>query len=231
MDTPALAILVAAGRGERMGAGRPKAFLALAGEPMLLRAARAFDAAPGVGAIVVVVPGPELEGARGLLGAVRKLSAVVVGGERRQDSVLAGLEQAPDGFRGVVLVHDAARPLVEVAMIDAVASAAAATGAALPVLPVADTLKRVSGGRVLGTLDRSELAAAQTPQGFRFELLVRAYEQAFRDGVTLTDEAMAVERLGQPVAAVTGSAVNRKLTTPEDLAWAEAFLAAVGARP
>ena len=220
-----LAILVAAGRGERMGAGRPKAFLELAGQALVLRSARVFDAAPSVTGIVAVVPEAEVAAARDLLAPVRKLRSVVPGGERRQDSVLAGLEQAPDGFDGVVLVHDAARPLVDVALVEAVAREAAATGAALPLLPVVDTVKRVRDGLVVETLDREELGAAQTPQGFRFPLLVEAYEAAFRDGLTVTDEAMAVERLGAPVRAVPGSPLNRKITTPEDLAWAEGVLA------
>jgi 2-C-methyl-D-erythritol 4-phosphate cytidylyltransferase len=208
-----LAILVAAGRGERMGKGRPKAFLELAGQALVLRSARAFDEAPSVTDIVVVVPGAEVAAARALLAPVRKLLSVVPGGERRQDSVLEGLRQAPDGFDGVVLVHDAARPLVEVSLVEAVARAAAETGAALPVLAVVDTL------------DRDALGAAQTPQGFRLPLLVEAYEAAFRDRVTVTDEAMAVERLGAPVRALPGSPRNRKITTPEDLAWAEGVLA------
>jgi 2-C-methyl-D-erythritol 4-phosphate cytidylyltransferase len=220
-----LAILVAAGRGERMRAERPKAFLALGGEPLLLKAARAFEAAASVDALVAVVPESELDEAARQLEGLDKLVAVVRGGERRQDSVLEGLKQAPDGFDGVVLVHDAARPLVEPALIDAVASAARASGAALPVLALVDTVKRVRDGQVLETLDRSELGSAQTPQGFRFALLARAYEEAFRDCVTVTDEAMAVERLGAPVAAVPGSPRNRKITTPEDLAWAEGILA------
>jgi 2-C-methyl-D-erythritol 4-phosphate cytidylyltransferase len=220
-----LAILVAAGRGERMGAVRPKAFLDLAGEALVLRSARVFDAAPSVEAIVAVVPGPDVESARSLLGPVRKLRAVVPGGDRRQDSVLEGLKQAPAGFDGVVLVHDAARPLVDVALVEAVVREAAAAGAALPVLPVVDTVKRLRDGLVVETLDREELGAAQTPQGFRFPLLVEAYEAAFRDRVTVTDEAMAVERIGAPVRAVPGSPRNRKITTPEDLAWAEGVLA------
>ena len=220
-----LAILVAAGRGERMGPGRPKAFLELAGQALVLRSALVFDAAPSVGRIVVVVPGAEVDAARALLLSVRKLVAVVPGGERRQDSVLEGMKRAPEGFDGVVLVHDAARPLVDVALVEAVAREAAEAGAALPVLPVVDTVKRVRDGLVVETLDREELGGAQTPQGFRFPLLVEAYEAARRDRVTVTDEAMAVERLGAPVRAVPGSPRNRKITTPEDLAWAEGVLA------
>jgi len=124
-----------------------------------------------------------------------------------------------------VLVHDAARPLVEVSLVESVFRAAAETGAALPLLGLVDTVKRVRDGQVLETLDRGELGTAQTPQGFRFPLLVEAYEAALRDRVTLTDEAMAVERLGRAVAAVPGSPRNRKITTPEDLAWAEGIVA------
>jgi 2-C-methyl-D-erythritol 4-phosphate cytidylyltransferase len=156
---------------------------------------------------------------------------VVPGGPKRQDSVLEGLKRVPGGFAGVVLVHDAARPLVDTALIEAVARAARESGAAIPVLELADTIKRMRDGRVRETVDRSELAAAQTPQGFRFALLVRAYEAAFRDQVTLTDEAMAVERVGEAVVAVPGSARNRKITTPEDLAWAEVELARSGIAP
>jgi len=208
-----------------MGQGRPKAFLELAGEALVLRSARVFDEASSVGAIVAVVPEAEVQAARVLLAPVRKLLAVVPGGERRQDSVLAGLKRAPDGFEGVVLVHDAARPLVEIGLVEAVAREAARSGAALPVLPVVDTVKRLRGGLVVETLERGDLGAAQTPQGFRHALLVEAYEAAFRDGLTVTDEAMAVERLGAPVVAVPGSPRNRKITTPEDLEWAEGVLA------
>lgn len=217
-----LAVLVAAGRGERMGGSRPKAFLEIAGQPMLLRAARALAACPAVDALVAVVPRDEQENARRLLEPLAKLCAVVPGGVRRQDSVLEGMKQAPDGFDGILIVHDAARPLVEPALVAAVVAKAREVGAALPVLALPDTVKRVDAGRVVETLERRELFGAQTPQAFRFSLLVRAYEEAFRDRVTLTDEAMAVERLGEPVAVVPGSETNRKLTTPEDLAWAEA---------
>jgi 2-C-methyl-D-erythritol 4-phosphate cytidylyltransferase len=223
----AVAILVAAGRGERMEAERPKAFLDLGGEPLLLRAARAFEAAPSVGRLVAVVPEAQTETARQLLAPLPKLLAVVAGGERRQDSVLAGLGQVPDGFEGVVLVHDAARPLVDVELIEAVAQQAAATGAALPVLPLVDTVKRVRGGRVVETLDRTELGGAQTPQGFRCALLREACEAARRSGLAVTDEAMAVERLGHAVYAVPGSKRNRKITTPDDLAWAEGVVAGI----
>jgi 2-C-methyl-D-erythritol 4-phosphate cytidylyltransferase len=220
-----LAILVAAGQGERMRAGRPKAFVELAGRPLLVWSALAFEAAPSIDQIVVVVPREQVDLARELLRPVSKLLGVVEGGERRQDSVEQGLRLVPRGFDGLVLVHDAARPLVREALVEAVGQAAAEVGAAVPVVPLVDTIKSLSGGRVTGTVDRSALGAAQTPQGFRYPLLREAYDAAYRDRVTVTDEAMAVERLGRPVAAVPGAASNRKLTTPEDLAWAEDLLA------
>lgn len=220
------AILVAAGRGERMGAARPKAFLSLAGQTLLERSARALGAAPSVGALVAVVPADDIEEAREVCEALPKPCTVVPGGERRQDSVRAGLGALPPAFDGVVLVHDAARPLVSVALVESVVQAAREHGAAIPVVSLADTIKQVGDGRVAATLDRDRLAAAQTPQGFRRELLERAYERAFAEGIVLTDESMAVERLGLPVACVPGSTRNRKLTTPDDLAWAERVLQA-----
>jgi 2-C-methyl-D-erythritol 4-phosphate cytidylyltransferase/2-C-methyl-D-erythritol 2,4-cyclodiphosphate synthase len=168
-----------------------------------------------------VVPAEEVDNASLMLEPLRKVRAVVPGGERRQDSVREGMKQAPAGFDGVVLVHDAARPFAEPALIEAVIDAASEHGAALPLLPVVDTIKRAVGDRVAETVDRSTLFGAQTPQGFRFDLLSRAYERAGQDAVTLTDEAMAVERIGATVAAVAGSARNQKITTPDDLAAAE----------
>ena len=220
------AILVAAGRGERMNAETPKAFLRLGEQTLLEHSARAFQESSRVSSIAAIVPLDQAAEARRMLARFPKVTAVAAGGARRQDSVLEGMKQAPDRFDGVVLVHDAARPLIDVVLIEAVIDAAEAHGAAIPLVPVVDTIKRIEGERVTATIDRSELGAAQTPQGFRFSLLVRAYEAAFRDRVTLTDEAMAVERLGEPVAAVAGSPRNRKLTTPEDLAWAREQVAA-----
>lgn len=219
------AIIVAAGRGERMGKGAPKAFLLLAGEPMLVRSARAFAAASSVEAIAVVVPADRIDETRQLLRGLSKPVTVVAGGERRQDSVGQGMAALPADFDGIVLVHDAARPLVEPTLIDLVAAAAGRAGAAIPVLPLTDTIKRIEDGMVRATVDREELGAAQTPQGFAIALLRDAYAAADRDGAVLTDEAMAVERTGRPVRAIPGSARNRKITTPDDLAWAEDVLA------
>jgi 2-C-methyl-D-erythritol 4-phosphate cytidylyltransferase len=223
-----LAILVAAGRGERLAADRPKAFVELAGEAMLLRAARAFEEADVVDGVVVVVPEAESVLTRTLLEPISKLTRIIPGGATRQESVRAGLAAAPPDFRGVVLVHDAARPLVDAGLIEAVWRAARDHGAAVPLLPLVDTVKRVRDGVVVETLDRDELGAAQTPQGFRRELLERAFAEAERSGAVLTDEAMAVERLGFGVVVVPGTPRNRKLTTPADLEWAEHVLATGG---
>ena len=219
-----IAILVAAGRGERLGAARPKAFLELGGRSLLERSAAAFEAAAGVDGVVAVVPAEQAEEARRLLAACPRLRAVVPGGERRQDSVQAGLAAAQAGPDDVVLIHDAARPFVEPALIESVAAAAREHGAALPVLALVDTVKRVRDGRVLETLDRDELFGAQTPQGFRLGLLRQALASAAARGLTLTDECLAVELAGQAVRAVPGSERNRKITTPADLEWARALL-------
>jgi 2-C-methyl-D-erythritol 4-phosphate cytidylyltransferase len=217
----AVVILVAAGKGTRMGHERPKAFLPLAGRPLLVWAVQAFDGCAEVQEIVVVAPAAEVASCRQALERWRKVTAVVAGGDRRQDSVRAGLAAVGGAFRGIVLVHDAARPLVEEELIRAVAEAARRTGAAVPVLEVVDTIKTVRDGAVVGTVDRARLGAAQTPQGFRCDILRRAYDAADAAGATLTDESMAVERLGEAVAAVPGSPRNRKITTPADLQWAE----------
>lgn len=224
-----MAILVAAGRGERLGGARPKAFVPVGGRALLRWAAEAFDRVPAVDKIVAVVPAEELDTAGALLGGLRTPCAIVPGGARRQDSVRAGLAAAPPGFDGLVLVHDAARPFVDTPVIDAVIHGARAVGAALPVMPVVDTVKHVVDGLVVRTLERSVLFGAQTPQGFSYRLLVAAYDSADTAGLTVTDEAMALEHAGKAVRAVPGSGRNRKITTPEDLAWAEALVAQGGA--
>lgn len=216
----AAVILVAAGRGERLGKG-PKAFALLAGQSLLLRSARVFETSPAIGAIVAVVPRDLKGDAASQLATLAKLSAIVAGGARRQDSVLEGLRALGSSFDGVVLVHDAARPFVDAALVERVVSGATRNGSAVPVAPVADTMKRIDGNRIVETLDRGQLAAAQTPQGFAYRTLLDAYEDAARAGATVTDESMAVERCGGSVYVVDGSPFNRKITTSEDWAWAE----------
>ena len=149
---------------------------------------------------------------RGFRGA----AAVVPGGQTRQESVWLALRAAPDDADFVV-VHDAVRPFITRALIDAVVGAARAAGAAICALPVTETVKRVRGDEVEATLDRTGLWTVQTPQAFRADLLREAHEKARRDGVVGTDDAALVERLGHPVKVIRGLEGNLKITTPEDL--------------
>jgi 2-C-methyl-D-erythritol 4-phosphate cytidylyltransferase/2-C-methyl-D-erythritol 2,4-cyclodiphosphate synthase len=216
-------VIVAAGRGERLGSSRPKQLLDLAGRTMLQRSVAAFDVHPAVRSLVVVLPGELVAEGASHVGPTTRPCRCVAGGVRRQDSVGRGLA-AVEADAEFVLVHDAARPFVSRALIDRVLAAAAAEGAAVPALPVHETVKRAApGGRfVAGTIARGEIWLAQTPQGFRRTVL----ETAVAAGRTTeaTDEAMLVERAGLPVAIVDGDTRNFKITTADDLARARAAL-------
>jgi len=220
------ALVLAAGRGERIRAAEPKAFLAVAGRSLVVHAIEALAACDAVDAVVPVLPADALDRvAPALLGetARRKLRPAVAGGAERQDSMRAGLASLPASVE-LVAVHDAARPLVQPADVARVIAAADRCGAALLAVPVRDTLKRVEAGRIVATVPRESLWAAQTPQVFRAELLRAALEKAEADGFRGTDDAQLVERLGAPVAIVEGDPGNAKITWPADLAWAEAVL-------
>lgn len=223
-----VAIIVAAGRGERLGGETPKALVDLVGRSMLRRSAEALSACAEVNALIVVAP-PGFERIAGdEVYGTGKLRAVVAGGATRQDSVRAGLARTDERDR-VVLVHDAARPFIDAEVVARVLEGVRTHGAAIPVAPVVDTIKRVKAGRIGATVDRETLGAAQTPQGFDRKALLAAYARAARAGVALTDEAMAMEREGLPVAAVEGSARNFKITTPADLDRAVRLLAPAAA--
>ncbi len=213
---PAVAIIVAAGRGERLGGSTPKALVDLAGRSLLRRSADALAACSDVGALIVVAPAGFERQAREEVLATGKLRAVVTGGATRQDSVREGLARTVERDE-IVLVHDAARPFLDAELVTRVIEGARAHGAAIPVAPVVDTIKVVKRGRVGRTIDRAQLGSAQTPQGFNRDALLKAYSSAARAGVALTDEAMAMEHDQHPVAAVEGSARNFKVTTAEDL--------------
>ncbi len=219
------AVVPAAGRGERLGPGAPKALRELGGVPILVHAVRALARARSVDIVVVAAPPDEVEAVSALL-VDQQIDAeveVVAGGATRQSSVaraVASLAADVD----VVLVHDAARPLVPVELVDAVAAAVrAGADAVIPVLPVADTIKQVAADSVVATLDRSALRAVQTPQGFRRAVLVQAH--AAGDGADATDDAGLVEAIGVVVRTVEGSAEAFKVTRPIDLMLAEAVLA------
>lgn len=212
-------VLPAAGRGERMGAGVVKALRQLAGEPLLLHAVRRVRCVPAVGPVVVLAP-------VGLVNDLAVLLApydvvVTAGGQERQDSVRLGLAALPARV-DLVLVHDAARALTPVSVFESVIAALrAGAEAVVPVLPVADTLKRVDADRVLATVDRADLRAVQTPQGFVREVLEKAHAQG---GPLATDDAVLVERLGRRVVTVPGAEESLKVTRPFDLLVAGAIL-------
>lgn len=209
-----VAVLIPAGGvGARLGRSTPKQFLNVGGETILTATVRHFRRHPGLAAIVVAAPAAHIARARRLLG---RGITVVAGGPTRQDSVRLALEATPHGVR-VILVHDAVRPFITRALIDAVLAAARADGAAICALPVAETVKRVRDGVVEATVERAGLWTVQTPQAFRAEILREAHDKARRDGVAGTDDAMLVERLGHRVRVVPGLAANVKITTLDDL--------------
>ena len=220
------AVVPAAGRGERLGPGVPKALRLLGGVPMLVHAVRALARARSVDVVVVAAPPGDEAEVRALLDTYEFPTEVLVvtGGATRQDSVRRALESlAPDV--DVVLVHDAARPLAPSQLVDDVVHAVArGAQAVVPALPVADTIKRVEGGRVVETLRRDSLYAVQTPQGFTRALLTRAHDAAGIDGFAGTDDASLVERIGGPVVVVPGHPEAAKVTRPHDLVAAEQVL-------
>jgi 2-C-methyl-D-erythritol 4-phosphate cytidylyltransferase len=218
------AVLVAAGSGERLQAGIPKAFVAIDGVTLLEHAVRRFATHPAVTGIVVVAPAADLDRAAELTRSAAALGdvavEVVAGGATRQLSVAAGLAVTRAGF---VLVHDVARPFVPGAVVDAVLAALdGGADAAVPVVPIHDTVRQIHpDGTLAGTVDRSTLVAIQTPQGFRRDVLVAAH--AAGRGVPVTDDAGLVEAAGGTVVGVPGSEDAFKVTTQADLARATAL--------
>jgi 2-C-methyl-D-erythritol 4-phosphate cytidylyltransferase len=214
------AIVVAAGAGTRFG--EPKQFAYLRGKPVLEWTLERFQAHAEVDAVVLVLP--DEQDLKHYRMRYAKIVDIVRGGERRQDSVWQGFRLLAAGSAEVVLVHDGARPLVGADLISRVIAAAQAEGAAVPVLPLEDTVKEVREGRVVGTIDRDRLRRTQTPQGFRYDILKKALETARRDRFYGTDESMLAERAGISVRAVEGDPRNVKITTPVDLRIAEGLI-------
>jgi 2-C-methyl-D-erythritol 4-phosphate cytidylyltransferase len=218
-----VALLLAAGRGERLGHELPKAFVPLAGRPLLLHALHALCAAPEIDRVIPVVAAaarPRFRALRAELGALPKLAEAVVGGAERQDSVRAGVAALPRET-SLVAVHDAARALLRPEAVSRVVAAARREGAAILATPVRDTIKRVEGNRIVETPSRAGCWAAQTPQVFRAVLLREALAKAAAEGFRGTDDAELVERLGVTVRVVEGDPDNLKITDREDLAAAE----------
>jgi 2-C-methyl-D-erythritol 4-phosphate cytidylyltransferase len=217
-------LIAAAGMGVRLGGGGPKALRLLAGETLLIHAARRVAAAPSVAQLVIAAPPNDLQVVRDLMAPVTGSVdvCVVPGGATRQTSVSAALRAASPRL-DIVLVHDAARCLTPPELLESVADAVrSGHDAVIPVLPITDTVKQVERSTVVGTVDRAALRIVQTPQGFRRRVLSEAHA-AVADN--LTDDAGLVERLGVAVHCVPGSELALKITRPFDLVLAEALLA------
>jgi 2-C-methyl-D-erythritol 4-phosphate cytidylyltransferase len=223
-------LLPAAGLGTRMAGPQPKQFVALDGIPILIHSLRAFASVKRVTGIYVAVRKTEIERVEAQVaeyGFAEKVR-VVEGGDNRQESVAHALAAVPAQVDDIVLVHDAVRPLIDSATIDRTIDAVVEHGAAIVGLPAVDTIKQVErtahGAVITSTIPREFIVQAQTPQGFRYDLLQRAFAEATADGFVGTDEASVVERAGLPVAVVPGSQVNLKITQPGDLELAAFYL-------
>jgi 2-C-methyl-D-erythritol 4-phosphate cytidylyltransferase/2-C-methyl-D-erythritol 2,4-cyclodiphosphate synthase len=224
------AVIVAAGRGGRAGGGVPKQYRDVAGEPMIRPTLCAFLHHAGIGLVQPVINGADEESYRAATAGLEKLSPAVPGGATRQASVRAGLEALAVRAPALVLIHDAARPFLTKALIDRAISAGHATGAAVPGLAVADTVKQIDAASVVTeTLDRGRLRIVQTPQAFGFDLILKAHRRAAAAGLeSFTDDAALAEWAGQRVSVFEGESGNVKVTTNEDFARAElAHLAAL----
>jgi 2-C-methyl-D-erythritol 4-phosphate cytidylyltransferase len=217
-------ILPAAGQGKRMGAGKNKLLLELNGIPVLIHTLRIFEQDEACSGIILAIhPQDEME-FQVLVTKyqISKVIRLVPGGKERQDSIYNALKSVETDE--IILVHDAARPFIQKEHIHRLTEMAAETGAAILGVPAKDTIKKVQDGVVVETVERSSLWAVQTPQAFRILLLLEAYNKAEMDHFLGTDDASLVERLNYPVAMVEGDYDNIKLTTPEDLYFAEAIL-------
>ena len=220
------AIIVAAGKSERMGAGTDKAFLNLGPKPVLAWSLLAFERCTDVDQIVVVVRKDQLVATKALVRmfGISKVRSVVAGGAKRQDSVLNGLKEV-DADARIVVVHDGARPCVKPETIAETVKVAKRTGAAVVGCHIWDTVKYVEKGTmVTRTEDRAKLWAVQTPQAFSASLIRRAYAEVVKRKADVTDDASAVELLGEPVKIVETNAPNLKITTVEDLQLAAAVV-------
>ena len=229
-DFKSYALIPAAGMGKRMGASVNKQYLQLAGMPIVARTISVFEQAPFIDGIYLVIPAEEIPYCREYVvqaAGFRKVLEIVPGGKERQNSVLNGLA-AMSGHVGeddVVLIHDGVRPFISQELLQDSIDMARSGDGALVAVPAKDTIKTVLNGIVTGTPDREGLWQAQTPQSFRFGIINNAHQAAEREGFLGTDDASLVERSGGTIRVVRGDYRNIKITTPEDLVLAEAFLA------
>jgi 2-C-methyl-D-erythritol 4-phosphate cytidylyltransferase len=222
-----IVLVPAAGTGSRMGAAVNKQYLALADQPILAHTLAIFDRHPSVEHIYVISPPEEIPFCRTEVVArfgFDKIRDVVPGGAERQDSVFNGLSSCGARSGDIVLIHDGVRPFFPAELVAPVIAEAARIGGCVVGVPVKDTIKRVEEGLIRDTPDRRVLWQAQTPQAFRYELILEAHQRAREEGFRGTDDASLLERLEMPVAMLQGSYRNIKITTPEDLQVAQAFL-------
>ncbi|MGO9314848.1 MAG: 2-C-methyl-D-erythritol 4-phosphate cytidylyltransferase [Syntrophobacteraceae bacterium] len=224
------AIVPAAGSGTRMGSVKPKQFLHLSGKPILAHTLSALSSLPLISSIFLVVPEGYIPAAGEIVSAWSHQQyrstpeiSIVAGGAERRDSVYNGLMKLPAECDWV-MIHDGVRPFASPSLIMAAWEGAQATGACIVAVPCTDTVKRARDGLVRETLSRDEIWLVQTPQVFRKQLIIGAYEKAIEAGWTGTDDASFVERLGVNVSIAMGERSNIKVTTPEDLRWAQWFL-------
>jgi 2-C-methyl-D-erythritol 4-phosphate cytidylyltransferase len=221
-----VALIVAAGRGYRLGGAHPKQYLPLGGQPILRHTIEALASHKNIDAVQVLIHPDDALLYENAVSGLEKLSPVLFGGAQRQDSVRLGLE----GIAGIrpmnVLIHDAVRPFIAGHTITAVLDALTRSPAAIVGVPLADTLKRVDNGIITGTIDRAGLWRAQTPQGFRYADILKAHRHAIQSApdTEFTDDAMIAEHAGLRVEMVHGTEDNFKITTAADLARAEFLL-------
>lgn len=217
-------IIPAAGQGKRMGAGKNKLLLELEDMPIFIYTLKVFEEDESCSGIILAINDQEEREVIDLLNlyGIKKVIGLVPGGKERQHSVFHGVQALKDD--GIVLVHDGARPFIDQDQIHSLVVAAEEYGASVLAVPVKDTVKKVSGNKVIETVERSSLWAIQTPQAFRMSLLRKAHEKAMEEDFLGTDDASLVERMGQDVIIVEGNYDNIKLTTPEDLFFAETII-------
>lgn len=221
-----MAVVPAAGQGARMGSHTPKQYLTLGEVPILVHCLKVLQRVSDITSIILSVPESDREFCRhDIVTAYQltKVSHIVVGGRRRQDSVRHGIMEC-SAPAGIVLVHDGVRPFINERMVSDVIEAARRTGAAVAAMPLHDTVKRVGPDHLIReTLNREELWQIQTPQAFRYDWLVEGHRRALEKGWEVTDDAALIERMGHPVSVVEGSCFNIKITRPEDLVLGEAI--------
>lgn len=219
------AIIVAAGSGQRFAAGRPKQFVELLGKPLIIHTLEKFESCPMIDEIVLVLSneGRDEFAAIGPGFEISKLRLIASGGKTRAESVQNGLAGVDAETANIVVVHDGARPLVTVDEITRTVEKAAGTGAACLVADVTDTIKEIDGEHILGTVDRSRLRRALTPQAFRYDLIRRAFDAADLNE-SITDESYLVEKLGVKIALVEGNSRNIKVTRSEDLLFVKSVI-------